>query len=165
MKKQIKKLAVLVFMGLIASCTQPELQITEENVSESKIEIIQDGKMWGFLGDGEWGNPTQFGVFGPSNVDALVKATYNYVADPVALKQIPPDQRGFRIRILRQDAVSPTGWETALNLQELSSSVVTLKFPSYGELSTTKWKIGISMYNKSNNTSFLREKEVTVNNK
>ncbi|WP_299259293.1 hypothetical protein [uncultured Aquimarina sp.] len=164
MKKQIKKLALLVFMGLIASCTQPELEISEENVSESKIEIIQDGKMWGFPGDGEWQNPTILGVFGPSNVDALKNATYNYVANPNALKQIPPNRRGFRIRISRENTYSSSGWETALNWQELPSSVVTLKFPSYGSLSTTKWKIEMSMYDKSSITTFGYEKEVTVNN-
>ncbi|WP_109436307.1 MULTISPECIES: hypothetical protein [Aquimarina] len=144
----MKKLALLVFMGLIASCTQPELEITEENVSEPKIEIIQDSKTWEFPGDDELQAPYDPGVYGPETLTAGHKGVFSYIMYPLAQKQIPSERRGFRIYIRKLLCPSNT-WELQ-EMLEVPYSSVTLVFPEdycvYSLDNSTRWEIEYQVY-------------------
>ena len=161
----MKKLVFLCTIVLLASCTTPEIENGDENLSTPQIEIVENGKNWGFPGDDEWQEPSDYGIYGPSSANALETVTYYYIGTPVSLSSIPPNNRGFKVMIMVEDNTSPTGWETMLPPKKISSSKVNLKFPSYGSGSSTKWKIRMIMYNTESITSYSYEKEVIVYNK
>lgn len=161
MKKQIKQSALLLLILTILSCTDSVVEKIEDETDTVQVEILDTAAKGIF---DEFQNPQIQGVYGPSNLDALEKGTYNYVGHPNALSQIPSHLRRFSLTIRREN--NSQQWDL-MGKWEIPYSVVSLKFPattSYPYPKKTKWKVSISMSSAKSSTSYTYDKEVTVNN-
>ncbi|AXT57240.1 hypothetical protein D1815_16360 [Aquimarina sp. AD1] len=145
MKKQIKKLALFCIIALVASCSKPELDNTDETLATPKVEIVESAKDWGFPGDDEWQIPHLVGVYGPSSLDAYEVGTYSYFLPKDVLASLPSSLRGFRIRFWAENTF---GFLIPIQTDNVGASTSSLSFPVYGSGSTTRWRIEYMVYNK-----------------
>lgn len=166
MKKQINQSALLLLLMLtILSCTDSVVEKIEDKTDTIEVETINPSAKG--ISD-EWQNPQVYGLFGPSNLDALQKGTYNYIGHPNVLSQIPSHLRRFSLTILRENNSQGenTQWDF-MGKWDIPYSVVSLRFPAtttYPYPKKTKWKVSISMSSAKSSASYTYDKEVTVNN-
>ncbi|RZS99551.1 hypothetical protein [Aquimarina brevivitae] len=145
MKKQIKKITVLCTIVLLASCTKPEIENEDENLSTPQIEIVENGKDWGFPGDDELQNPHIPGVFGPSALDAYEKGIYSYFLPKDVLAELPSHLRDFKIRFWAENY---PGFLDLIETENAGASTSGVEFPIYGSGKTTRWRLEYMVYNK-----------------